>query len=412
MNAAANASAAPDAPGGQGVFLFWMSLAQLIAWGSTFYLFGMLIEPMEAHLGMSRAQSSMAFSLALLVEGAAAYAVGRWIDRGHARLVMVSGSLLAGVTLLAHTQVSSVAGFFALWATLGLAFSCTLYSPVFAVVTRRYPANYRRAIITITFLGGLASTVFIPLIAWLLARLGWQGALVVLACFSLGVCLPIHAIALRYEPARALPHPHETDADTAGPSVRDLVRHPAFWLIAVFSALGLAVTSAVPPHLIPLLRERGLDERWVVLVPASIGALQVFGRLAVFTLEHRWNVHRVNLVIVLLMPAAFVLLMAAGASPWLALLFAVVYGVANGTMTIVKGTAIATYVSRHHVAALNGLLGFPSAIARAVAPALVGALWSAQRGYRDGILALLGLSALACLAFFIAQRRALAHQAG
>ena len=52
---------------------------------------------------------------------------------------------------------------------------------MFAVVTRRYPGDFRRAIITLTFLGGLASSVFIPLTAWLIAGWGWRNALLVLA---------------------------------------------------------------------------------------------------------------------------------------------------------------------------------------------------------------------------------------
>jgi MFS family permease len=62
----------------------WLSLAQLISWGSLFYTFALVLEPVEHELGMSRSQSSLAFSLALLAEGIAAYPVGRWIDRGHA----------------------------------------------------------------------------------------------------------------------------------------------------------------------------------------------------------------------------------------------------------------------------------------------------------------------------------------
>ena len=38
-----------------------------------------------------------------------------------------------------------------------------------------------------------------------------------------------------------------------------------------------------------------------------------------------------------------------------------VYGMGNGMLTIVKGTAIAQYVSRAHVATLNGALGLPPA---------------------------------------------------
>ena len=61
----------------------WLSLAQLISWGSVFYTFALLMEPVERELGLTRAQSSLAFSLALLGEGVFAYPIGRWIDAGH-----------------------------------------------------------------------------------------------------------------------------------------------------------------------------------------------------------------------------------------------------------------------------------------------------------------------------------------
>ena len=54
----------------------WLSLAQLITWGSVFYTFALLMEPVERELGLTRAQSSLAFSLALLAEGAAGLSGG------------------------------------------------------------------------------------------------------------------------------------------------------------------------------------------------------------------------------------------------------------------------------------------------------------------------------------------------
>ncbi len=113
----------------------WLSLAQLITWGSVFYTFALLMEQVEPELGLTPAQSSLAFSLALLAEGALGYPVGRWIDRDHERLVMTGGSLLVAACLLLHSVVHGVAGFYAVW--IGLA--ATLYMPVFAVVTRRFP---------------------------------------------------------------------------------------------------------------------------------------------------------------------------------------------------------------------------------------------------------------------------------
>jgi hypothetical protein len=88
-------------------------------------------------------------------------------------------------------------------------------------------------------------------------------------------------------------------------------------------------------------------------------------------------------------------------------LFVLVYGLGNGMLTIVKGTAIAEYVSRDHVATLNGALGVPLALARAAAPLLLGLMWSPQAGYSHGLWLLLGLSGLGVGALMLAQRLSL-----
>ncbi|MBC5763858.1 MFS transporter [Ramlibacter albus] len=378
----------------------WLSLAQLITWGSVFYTFALLLAPVERELGMTRAQSSLAFSLALLVEGIMAYPVGRWIDRGHERAVMTGGSVLVAIGLAAHSQVRSVAGFYAVWMLLGAALAATLYSPVFAVATRRFPNDFRRAIITMTFLGGLASTVFIPTSAWLIESLGWRHALLVLAAVHVLLCAPLHWLCLRDAPPPVV-HPKEA----ASPSA--LLRSPPFLLIGVFSVGMMGITAALPPHMISLLREAGLAEQWVIAIPASIGVIQVLGRLLLFFFEHRFDVHVANRAIPWLVPMGLAALLLGAAHPVAGLVFVVLYGLGNGMMTIVKGTAIAQYVNRDHVASLNGALGIPTAISRAIAPLLLGVLWTQETGYRWGIAVLLGVGVLSAVALWQAQRRAL-----
>jgi MFS family permease len=381
----------------------WLSLAQLITWGSVFYTFALLLEPVERELGLSRAESSLAFSLALLAEGALAYPVGRWIDQGHERAVMTGGSLVVALGLGLHSLVQSPAAFYAVWLLLGAGLAGTLYSPVFAVVTRRFPNDFRRAIITLTFLGGLASTVFIPLSAWLMAELGWRQALLVLAAIHLLVCVPLHAVLLRGAP-KAAQHPAGAQA---GASPRELLTSPPFLLIGVFVIGMMAVTAALPPHMISLLRESGLPPLWVIAIPASIGVIQVLGRLLLFFFEHRFDLHLANRLIPWLIPIGIGFLLVAVGSPTLALVFVLLYGLGNGMMTIVKGTAIAQYVNRQHVASLNGALGLPSALARAAAPWLLGLLWAPDVGYRWGLVVLVVVAVLAALALAQAQRRSL-----
>ena len=385
----------------------WLSVAQLVSWGSTYYLFALLMTPVEQALGLSRAESSLAFSLALLVEGLLAYPVGRWIDRGHERAVMSGGSALAAICLVLLSQVSGVLGFYLAWAVLGAAMSAMLYQPVFAVVTRRYPEDFRRAIITMTFLGGLASTVFIPLIAWLMASFGWRNAVLVLAALHLLICLPVHWQALRHAPlSRRLMTPDQP----ASAPLSQYLRSPTFALVGLFLVLMMAITVALPAHMVNLLREHGMSEAWAIAVPASIGVIQVAGRLLMYFFEHHLDVHRANRLILTLLPLALLALVVApvvGAwQGWLMLVFVLLWGIGNGMLTIVKGTAMALYVSREHMASLNGALGVPQALARAAAPLLLGLLWTPVTGYTSGIWLLLAISLLALGAFILAQRRA------
>ena len=402
-----------------GPFSVWLSLPQLITWGSVFYTFSLLMTPLEAELGMDRAESSLAFSLALLAEGLMAYRVGRWIDAGHERLVMTLGSVWVGLGLLGHSWVDTVAGFYAAWIWLGLGMAATLYNPAFAVVTRRFAQDFRRAIITLTFLGGLASTVFIPLFAWWMELWGWRQALWALAALQLLVCAPLHGWLLQGAPRPDPSHNHLARTQHAAPAhtttptpttatpVREHLRHAPFWLLALFMVLTMSVTSALPAHMIALLQESGLSPAWVLAIPAAIGVIQVVGRLVLFVFERHWDVHAANRWIPTLIPAGLLALLVGGLHPLAALVFVLLYGLGNGMNTIVKGTAMAQYVSQAHVGQLNGLLGLPIALARAAAPLILGLLWSAEHGYTLALWWLLTASLLGTGALWAAQRYAL-----
>ena len=383
-------------------FVLWLSVAQLISWGTLFYMFSLLLEHFEKDLALTRVDAALAFSLALLTEGVLSLVVGRLIDAGRARAVMGTGSLLAAAGFVALAFVHNQWQLYAVWIGIGVAMSGTLYQPAFSVLIRRYPHDFRRAIITLTFLGGLASTVFIPLGAWLISAFGWRGAVAVLATLHLLICLPIHAYWLRGEPPG--------EAHQEGESAKKLIeytRHFPFWGLALFFVLFSGITTAMGGHLVSILRERNLPEGWVIAIPASIGVLQVAGRLLLFFTEKHVDIHKANRWIPVLLPAALFVLALGLQSPWVAIFYALLYGMANGMITIVKATAMATYVSRERAASLNGLLGIPTAIARAVAPSMLAGLWVATGNYLMGLAVLSGVATLAVIAFWWAQRQAL-----
>jgi len=399
----------PNAPH-LGPFAVWLSWAQLITWGSVFYTFSLLMGPVERELGLTRAEVSLAFSLALLADGLMAYPVGRWIDQGHERKVMTWGSAWVGACLLAHSFVESLSGFYAIWVCLGLGMSTTLYAPVFAVVTRRFPNDFRRAIIIMTFLGGLASTVFFPLSSWLIQSLGWRHALWVLALMQWLICVPLHAWFLRgaQKNASASVSNHlspsaspisDASNQPTKPTIGEHLKRAPFWLLAGFMWMTAVVSSALPAHMVSLLEEANLSPAWVIAIPASIGVIQVLGRFLLFLFEKHLDVHAANKWIPCLVPLGLVCLVAGGLAPWAALLFVTFYGLGNGLNTIVKGTAMAQYVSREHVGQLNGLLGLPLAMGRAVAPWALGLSWTTEAGYTTGLrwLLVIGIIGVGCL---------------
>ncbi len=374
--------------------------------------------PLEKAFGMTRAQSSLGFSLMLLTEGLLAFFIGRWIDRGHERLIMTAGSFMVGLLLLAHSVVSTMAQFYVIWTLLGVAMACTLYPPAFAVLTRRFPNHFRRAIIILSFLGGLASTVFIPLIAWMMDAIDWRETMWVIAAMQFLVCAPIHFYLLRGARSTSLNlvknqeyldgEATHVDLKTAEPnlSIWQFMRNPVFWQLSCFVVLLMAATSALPAHMVSLLRESGMGEAWAIAVPASIGVIQVVGRLGLYLLEKRIDVHTSNRWVTLLIPLGLAALILGHGAVLGCLVFVLLYGLGNGMLTIVKGTVMAEYVSKAHMGSLNGILGVPMAISRAAAPLLMGLMWSPSDGYSYGLWMLLVVSVVGVAALWSAQNSA------
>ncbi|MGE5338103.1 MAG: MFS transporter, partial [Gemmatimonadota bacterium] len=169
-----------------------LGVTQIVSWGSIYYGFALLLEPLQRDLGASRDAVAGAFSVALLVSGLCAIRIGRTIDRIGGRSVMTFGSLAAALLLALLSRVESLPALYAVWAGLGAVMAATLYEPAFAVIAKTFATGYRRALTVLTLFGGFASTVFWPLTTWLIERYGWRDAMLWLGLINLVVCVPLH----------------------------------------------------------------------------------------------------------------------------------------------------------------------------------------------------------------------------
>jgi MFS family permease len=382
-----------------------LGITQITAWGSIYYLFPLVMEPLQDALGASKSAVVGAFTGALLLSGMLAPVVGRFIDRRGGRALMAAGSLLAALSLAALGHVTTLAQLYVVWGLLGVAMAGTLYEPAFAVLTRAFVTNHRRAIAVLTLFGGFASTVFWPLGQMLINAYGWRDAAMLFGVINLVVCVPLHLTVLPKGDARTA-----TAGDAAGTShsLGDAVRDPTFHLLAAAFTVNAFVFSAMSVHLLAMMVAKGFSATQAATLGALIGPMQVLGRLSEMSVGQRLAPSSVGAIAMSLLPASVLLFVFAGDSTWSFIIFAVLYGAGNGVMTIVRGTVPVELYGRDHYGAVNGAMAAPVLIAKAVGPLAAAVAWTVLQDY-DAVALLLAAVAFSSLVFFgwaVRRRRA------
>jgi MFS family permease len=378
-----------------------LAIAQVLVWAALYYAFSSFVIPMRDDLRWSETTLMGAFSVGLATWGAASYAVGAAIDRGHERAVLVGGALLAAAGLLLWAVVRQPWAFHAVWLLLGAAMAMTLYDPAFIVMTKRYPQRYRQGITALTLVGGFASTLSFPAVAWAMPALGWRGTLLAMALTMLLVVAPLHAWALRGERepvAAAAPTGIGADA-----TLRDALHQRTFWLLALAFTLYAFASAALWAHVMPAFASKGLTQREALAVVVWIGPAQVAGRLLYAGIGRRWSLRVLGVIVLLGCPLSFTLF-ALARSVWVLWLFAAVFGAANGLITIVRGGLVPEVFGRAHVGRIGGAMSAIGLLARAAAPVAAAWLLLALGSYRELILLLAALGAIAVLSFWLAPR--------
>lgn len=388
------------------LFITGLGIGQIISWGSFYYAFPLIAPPMGQELGLSKPEIYGAATFGLVIGSLANYSVGTAIDRGHGRTLMATGSVLGGLLMFGWAEITNLWSLYLLFAGIGLVQAMTLYEPAFAVVARRYGTESRRGITALTLWGGFASTVFVPLTQFLLNHLGWRDALMTLGAINLMFCVALHLAVIDPGADRgavSAPSGPGPRALAGREAVRWALGKPAFWALLISFTVYYGTFSAMTYHLYPLLLERGFDTTTVVAGIAIIGPAQVAGRIAMWVFARERSVRAVGGATVIAFPIGVLLLFLPSSFATLAL-FGIVYGAANGIMTIVRGIAVPEMLTRDAYGAINGFLVAPGTAARALGPVIGALLWSAGGSYHLFLLVTLGGSLLVALSFGIAAR--------
>jgi predicted MFS family arabinose efflux permease len=374
--------------GGAPRLLAALGVTQILGWGSTYFLPGVLGGPMEAALGLPPGAAFSGIALQLGLAGLLAPAAGRFIERHGARPAMATGSVLmaAGLALLALAQGPGGALLACLVLGAGGALALTEAATAALAALGREGARQRLGLMAV--MSGLSSLVAWPAFAGLEAAFGWRGAVWAAAAVHLLVALPLHLLAL----------PAGRGGARAPRAAAAALPLRLRWLSAALT-LQVLVGSAILANMVGLVTALGLQGEAAIWWAALIGPSQVAARLLDLAGGARISAVRLASGAMLLMPLTLLLpLVEPGAIP----VFIIAYGLASGIMSVMRPACLIEMHGTEGYAAVAGRVMAPVTGAMAIGPALFAPLLQAA-----GPGAALGLAgALMLLAFALLRRAA------
>jgi MFS family permease len=378
-----------------------LAITETVSYGVMFYSKDVFLIPMEDSLGWSRSELTGGFSLALLISVGMAVPVGYWLDKHGARLLMSLGSVGATILVLMWSQVTTFNEFIIIWGLLGFCYAAVLYEPAFAVIATWFVHKRGTAMAIVTFVAGLASTIFIPLSDALLVAFGWQKAIFILGVILGVVTIPLHVFILRRRPEDMGLFP---DGELVAPqakktaiiNVRSVLKSRFFWILTLAFAISTLSMAAVRGHFIPLLISIGINPSTAALASGSIGIMQVAGRIFFAPIERHFSSKSMVIGVFMLMTLSLAILLLGG-SPILIIIFIVLYGMAVGTHTLAKPLIVADVYGVLFYGRISSVMTIFIRLSLTLAPFGAGIMFDLFGSYTLMLYLVTGLSALSVI---------------
>ena len=356
-------------------------------WG-TFHAFGVFFNPVLAEFGWTRAMTSGAFALSLIISGFSAILMGRLTDRIGPRLVLTICGFLLGVGYLLISQVSAVWQLYLLYGIIiGVAMGGA-WVPLMSTVARWFSA--RRSLFTGIVLAGLGigGLVGPPAASWLISLYDWRTSYAVIGGLSLVIVI-VAAQFLRRDPAQMGQLPYGSDKTAGldsqqhaeGLSFNEALRNGIFWLffLALFT-FGFCLYSIIV-HIAPHAIDLGISDYSAANILALIGGMGILGMVLLGGLADRIG-NRWGFAIGLVLMAIPVFLLIPAKQEWLIYLLTAIFGFGHGGFASSESPLAARLfgLKAHGTILGTAVLGF--SIGAGVGPVVTGYIFDITASYQ------------------------------
>jgi MFS family permease len=352
-----------------------LGLTCTIGYGSIFYSFSLFSIEFENHFNWSKQFVFGVFSFAVFCSGCVAPILGKQLDRHGTQFLLTLGSLLVALGLFSLSLVNSKLLFIIALVFVEIAGIFVLYESAFVAVTQKVGQQARYPITQITLIAGFASTIFWPLISWLISAIDWRWTYVVLAALHIGICFPVHWWVLkpRKLSTESKPQSHQAPVSSAllNQHIQKQSEHyRSFIKISLAVALGISAfaISSIQIHLFQILDEFKIDAVLAITVGTLIGPSQVAARVIDMLFGHKVTPIVLGIISFGLMALGMLGLLFADGIPQCLWLFAIAFGAGQGLTYIVRGVLPLFLFGDLNYGSITGQLNAVRMILTAIAP--------------------------------------------
>jgi MFS family permease len=355
--------------------------------------FGVFFKPMINEFDWTRALTSGAVTLSMVMQGLWGILMGRFNDRFGSRSVITLCCFLSGVGLLLMYLINSA---WQLYLFYGVIFGMGMggvFVALFSTVARWFVKQ--RGIMTGIVAAGIGAGTLImaPISDWLISVYDWRVSYLILGSVAMVIGI-ITAQFLRRDPAQMGLVPYGQNENTTknrspdaseGLSLKETVSTRQFWMVSiVFFSLGYSI-FAVTVHVVPHMIDLRISATTAAVILAVSGGVQAVGGILLGGIADKIGNRRVLIIgFVLLAVAMFWLLPVR--SVWMFYLFAVVYGIGVNGGGIMEPIIVAELFGMKSHGLILGVVSFVFTVGGAVGPFVTGYLFDLTGSYQTAFL--------------------------
>jgi len=368
----------------------------------TFYSFGVFFEPILTDFGWTRAATSGAYSLCMILIGLMSIVMGRLNDRFGPRILLTGCGVFLGLGYLLMSQISAMWQLYVSFGLLiGIGVSAFLV-PLQSTVARWFVK--RRGLMTGISIAGVGlGTIIMPLLASrLISIYGWRTSYFIVGIIAL-VLITLAAQFLKRDPGQIGLSPYgedeakgeHSDIQAEGLSLREAIHTRQLWLLCALCFCYYMCVATIMVHIVIHATGLGISALSAANILAIIGGTSIAGRVIIGSAADRIG-NKVTLIICfILMSIALVWLMAIQ-EVWMFYLFAAIFGIGYGGVTALKSPVTAELFGLRSHGVILGVTTLSDCIGGVIGPVLAGGIFDITDSYQwaflaCAILAILGI---------------------